>query len=715
MNRGISLVLSLILAWPTSLSAAVSLSSQAGRSAPIPALGFQPGSTNALLPVGDLTLQTALPGASGLSAPEAVLPAALETVAPAAAAEPTAAAPQLAALAATPSAALAAPQAASERVVAPRTTALAVKDEQAAAKPTVLQGTEQLSKAVAAAPTSALNAAFDNAAGLGDASPAPGTAVAEPGGPGHNNLSGGGDGGEPKRPEPPAPAPRSSILRSLRVGFIAATALMAAKLAMLGAGAGLLSQAVYALGVDGHYTPGMAEEAAQSIVAQPLVEELTFRVAFVGAALYAARGKKGAAAAFWPIAVVSSFLFAAMHANSAFGADMFLAHALAGMTFAWVFRKEGLAAAWAAHGFGNLLVAIAGVAFIGYASLSAAGSSFALAPLVLPAAAVLGLAYLAWRGLRAQKADVAAGKLQAYRLGPIGAALFASVIGAYLLTPAGMATTLWYMAAAAALISYGLYKSVSAASRKGALAAGLATALLIFGAENKPYHWWKYGGEPLTRAPVAYVVGDEQLLAGPFADPAIADEAAPILRQWRKNGFFYFQDIRRAVEILSKSNDARATKILEFIFERGEGVLGEMRWLDETLTTELAKRGSPVIRSTVRDYERLERSLFTMDRARMAMHAAGRYGSDKTFAEATATLRRLEPGRTRNEAANALGRGLAEAPREDALRRLAAASEAAPQDALTQTDAAFLLSARLAMKDLDGVGDPRVGEIYRRA
>jgi membrane protease YdiL (CAAX protease family) len=394
----------------------------------VPALG----ASSVRVPAADLRTVNALPSA-GLSAGVAL---------PSAAAAPASA---------PPAAARAVPQAAG--VVLPAAAALPAAGPRAAAQPAALndnnfsanqnrpaagavtaqgqlsQGAARIGAAVTPSASvetgaAALDSVFSGAAkseSAGVAGPASGAMPAAMG----SFLGRASAGGQRQEQEPPSSQepPRQSIGRSARVGFIAAVVPIAITFATM-----IVAQAVgyhFHAGYQNPFPQHMTAVTALTsfigaAVLAPVSEELIFRGGIMGWLKSVTPSRFGAKAAFILPAVVSSLIFVSVHELS--DPVLFATRFVHSMILSYAFHKEGYTGSIFAHGFFNGLLIMPMVLGVLLPGALAQLATFGLVPLSV---------YFAWRAynkIRAERPDKKAGRLVAFKVSPLLAALFAAAL-----------------------------------------------------------------------------------------------------------------------------------------------------------------------------------------------------------------------------------------------------------------------------------------------
>lgn len=197
----------------------------------------------------------------------------------------------------------------------------------------------------------------------------------------------------------PDEAPKTSVKRTLSVGFLAAVVPIAFTMITVIA-AQLLGHELHPnyKGPEGTDTTTVLQALGIWIgatVMAPISEEVIFRGGLqAGLAKLTAKFRLGS---FILPAVVTSMIFVALHETS--DPVLFTTRFAHAMVLSYVFQKEGILAAMAAHGFFNGLLAVSIV-------LGAAGMPW-LGLAVLPLALIFALKSA--RFLRAQKPDMASG------------------------------------------------------------------------------------------------------------------------------------------------------------------------------------------------------------------------------------------------------------------------------------------------------------------
>ena len=217
----------------------------------------------------------------------------------------------------------------------------------------------------------------------------------------------------------PDAAPRTSLKRTFSVGFLAAVVPIAFTMVTVLA-AQLLGHELHPNyeGPAGTDTTTILQALGIWIgaaVMAPISEEAIFRGGLqAGLAKLSAKIRLGS---FILPAVVTSLIFVALHETS--DPVLFTTRFAHAMVLSYVFQKEGILAAMAAHGFFNGLLAISIV-------LAAAGMPW-LGLGVLPLALIFALKSA--RFLRALKPDIASGNLVPKPMTAAMAVAFAAILG----------------------------------------------------------------------------------------------------------------------------------------------------------------------------------------------------------------------------------------------------------------------------------------------
>lgn len=236
-------------------------------------------------------------------------------------------------------------------------------------------------------------------------------------------------------------APKTSVKRTLSVGFLAAVIPIAFTMITVIA-AQLLGHELHPnyKGPEGTDTTTVLQALGIWIgaaVMAPISEEAIFRGGLqAGLAKLSAKIRLGS---FILPAVITSLIFVALHETS--DPVLFTTRFAHAMVLSYVFQKEGILAAMAAHGFFNGLLAISIV-------LAAAGMPW-LGLAVLPLALLFALKSA--RFLRGQKPDMASGNLAPKPMTAAMAVAFAAILGVgYLFL---MPNIFWAVGAVALIIA----------------------------------------------------------------------------------------------------------------------------------------------------------------------------------------------------------------------------------------------------------------------
>lgn len=238
--------------------------------------------------------------------------------------------------------------------------------------------------------------------------------------------------------DPSPSAPRHSLKRTLSVGFLAAIVPLVVTF-----GSVIIAGA---LGYDLHpnYRPPVEEGAVMSVlqslglfvsaaIMAPVAEEAIYRGGMHGTLAKIARRLR--LGDFVLPALITSVIFVAGHETAdplLFGTRMVQA-----LILSYVYKKEGILASMAGHGFFNGLLASSVV----FTALGAPVLTFVLAPAAL---------FAAWRArkfLKSQKADAVSGAVAPFQLsGALSLVFAAMLLAAFLLL---MQNIFWIIGAAA--------------------------------------------------------------------------------------------------------------------------------------------------------------------------------------------------------------------------------------------------------------------------
>jgi membrane protease YdiL (CAAX protease family) len=369
------------------------------RAAAVSAASSAAGSAASITAAVPAALSAPALGTLSLSAPSA---RSLPSAAPSAAAAPLAAAPAVSAAPVAAAAAAAPVRAALAPAAAPAPAAAAAP----AAARALREGAARLGESARSEGVSAKSAELDalftgsvarsaETAGAPALSESRATALAAAAGPRWVFR--------PETPVPSQPAPRTTLKRSLAIGYLTGLAglvFTGVATALIAGFTGWTPHGNYQAPFDAmHGGLGVALSIfLGAAVLAPMAEEVIFRGALQGGlSKITARLKLGA---FAVPAVITSLAFVAVHET----ADPVLFAVRLGFAFmlSRVFQKEGILSSMAAHGTFNglatasIVLAAAHVPLVGQA-------------LVLPLA--LYLAFRAWRVLKAEKPEIAAGTL----------------------------------------------------------------------------------------------------------------------------------------------------------------------------------------------------------------------------------------------------------------------------------------------------------------
>ncbi len=213
------------------------------------------------------------------------------------------------------------------------------------------------------------------------------------------------------------PAPRASLLRSLRVGLVGAVGMLLS----VGIPSTIAQMAGYHFHSNYHaismgHPTLMAATALLVIgsVMAPIAEEMIFRVGVHGVLRRLPLLRMP-----WVTAAISALIFTAVHETS--DPVLFFGRFLGAMILARVYQKEGVTASMSAHGIYNGL--LFGASFL---TIAFGGLGSVMAAALIPAALVSSV--VAWHKLKEQRAQRAAGLLVPLKVKPLTAVLFSALL-----------------------------------------------------------------------------------------------------------------------------------------------------------------------------------------------------------------------------------------------------------------------------------------------
>lgn len=217
------------------------------------------------------------------------------------------------------------------------------------------------------------------------------------------------------------PAPQRSLLRSLRVGWLAAVAPLAITIVVT-AVAAYLGYALH----PGYHSPvpeqltvtTVAATAAMAAVMAPVSEEMLFRNGLM-AGLRRILRRIPLVGEFWLPALASSVVFVALHELS--DPLLFATRLVHSLILSYAYQKEGLPSSIAAHAFFNGMLTLPLVL-----SLLPGPAALIANLLTLPIAALL--TWRAFKALKAQASDRASGAVLPLELTALPSLLLAALL-----------------------------------------------------------------------------------------------------------------------------------------------------------------------------------------------------------------------------------------------------------------------------------------------
>ncbi|MCX5797733.1 MAG: CPBP family intramembrane metalloprotease [Elusimicrobia bacterium] len=217
------------------------------------------------------------------------------------------------------------------------------------------------------------------------------------------------------------PAPQRSLLRSLRVGWLAAVAPLAITLVTTAVAAylGYQQHPGYQSPVPHQLTVATVSAlAVDAAVMAPVSEEMLFRNGLL-AGLRRMMRRIPLLGEFWLPALVSSVVFVAVHELS--DPLLFATRLVHSLILSYAYHKEGLPSSIAAHAFFNGLLTLPLVL-----SLLPGPAALIANILTLPIAALL--TWRVFKALKAQAPDQASGRVQPLELTALPSLLLAALL-----------------------------------------------------------------------------------------------------------------------------------------------------------------------------------------------------------------------------------------------------------------------------------------------
>jgi membrane protease YdiL (CAAX protease family) len=205
------------------------------------------------------------------------------------------------------------------------------------------------------------------------------------------------------------PAPRSSLSRSLKFGWLVGAGSAALSLIQpFAEWLGYVSRSNYDLSFLEKMAPG--EFVFTTTILAPITEEIIFRSLAIGLPVYllskfAPNHKKSIAVG---VSLAASVLFTVIHETS--DPLLIALRMVMAFGFAWTYLREGLTSSMAAHAANNGLLALTLLVKPHALALNPLGLAAAAASIIAGAAAV----YRSWKDIRKERADRREGLISRY-------------------------------------------------------------------------------------------------------------------------------------------------------------------------------------------------------------------------------------------------------------------------------------------------------------